>query len=309
MTNAVNAQNLLNDIPTIVKVDRDTCRSWGFNRDSNNDPNHDWVDISYLRYGASLCNDFYTKFYYDIKAQSNDNNYLQMIINSPLIKDSIYEIGFVIDPRFNRKKWARGRSLNLAFLNEIFDTLTNIQLKMMQPVNSISATTLLDNEFVNYRFNYKATGHEKCFLLFGKSNNKEDVLFTIKDICLHKKHTSCENFNKQYNDEKENKSVLNDTIKLYFDIDASILKEDNMLVLKDLALDKDAEYHVFCIGYADTTGNKNYNLNLSLQRALNVQDYLRSLYPNLKINVSAKGAVTDKNNLSLNRKVEVIIVK
>jgi len=146
-------------------------------------------------------------------------------------------------------------------------------------------------------------------LLFGKSNKKENKLFTLKDICLHKKYTSCELFIKQYNDEKENKSVLNDTIKLYFDIDVSSLKEDNISILKDLALDKDAEYHVLCIGYADVTGYKNYNLNLSLQMALIVQDYLRSLYPNHKINVSAKGAVTDKNNLSLNRKVEVIIEK
>jgi len=162
---------------------------------------------------------------------------------------------------------------------------------------------------VNYRFNYKATGQGKCFLLFGKSNKKEDVLFTLKDICLHKKNKPCELFIKQYNDEKENKSGLNDTIKLYFDIDACILKEDTISILKDLALDKDTEYHVLCIGYADITGYKNYNLNLSLQMTLNVGDYLRSLYPNLEINVSAKGAFTDKNNLSLNKKVEVIIEK
>jgi len=95
-----SSQNLHNDIPTIVKVNNDTCISWGFNSNSNNVPNHDWVDISYLRFGASLCNYFYTKFYYEIRTQLNDNNYLQMIINSPLIKDSIYEINFIIEPRF-----------------------------------------------------------------------------------------------------------------------------------------------------------------------------------------------------------------
>ena len=77
---------------------------------------------------------------------------------------------------------------------------------------------------------------------------------------MHKKYTSCELFIKQYNDEKENKSVLNDTIKLYFDIDVSSLKEDNISILKDLALDKDAEYHVLCIGYADVTDIKTITL-------------------------------------------------
>ncbi len=66
-----------------------------------------------------------------------------MIINSPLIKDSIDEINFVIEPRFKCKKWARGRSLNLAFLNEMFNTLTDIQLKKMRTVNSILAITLI----------------------------------------------------------------------------------------------------------------------------------------------------------------------
>lgn len=310
LTSKLFSQNLLNGAPTIVKIDADTCyHKWGYSGTNDNDPKHDFVSISYLGYGASLCNQFYTRFYYDIRAQSKNNNYLQMIINAPLIKDSIYEINFEIDPRFKRKKWARGRSFNVGFLNQIYDTLNDVELEKIKPLDRISAKKILADGLANYQYNYKATGQEKCFLLYGQSNKKEDVLFTIEDICLHKKNSTCDNFIKQFEDEKENNIVSNDTINLFFNVNESILIEENMLVLNSLNIENQAEYYVSCIGFADITGNKNDNLNLSLQRALTVQKYLENLYPKLKIKVSAKGQVSNANNLSLNRKVEIIILK
>ncbi len=105
-----------------------------------------------------------------------------------------------------------------------------------------------------------------------------------------------------------------DTLRLYYRINESAAYRQ-MLKLDSLCV-ADAGHirSVKIKGYADFTGTKAYNKQLSLKRAVNVKAYLLKRYGAITVSCFGNGAVpgnavTGVNGMPANRKVEVIVIK
>ncbi len=121
---------------------------------------------------------------------------------------------------------------------------------------------------------------------------------------------------------KTNQSVVvvtknhNEEIKqiIYFDFDKSLLTKVSLKEIKNfLALNKDLIKKYLIVGHADTKGTKKYNLNLSLERALTVQNILIKYGININnIKILGKGeselAINTKDEIAhpANRRVEIL---
>ena len=301
----LNAQNLLNDIPrtTINENDSFIKHSYSY---SNKVNLFSWTILSSLRYGAVFCGDSLTKFYIDLEAYKGKNDFLQLMTNKTLKKDSIYQLKMNIDPRFSLKKWAKGRVIKFAFMPETIQK-ENINFNTLIPFYTIKAVDIRKPDITNFIHNYKAIGNENALIIWTESTQSKYVVFTIEDICLHKINTNCETPFVKITNTKTIEISKKDTFKLFFETDIDTLNQNNLNKIETINLDINRIENIFCIGYADSTGSMQYNYNLSLRRALNIQSVLRQKYPNASITCSAKGALNN-SNLSYNRRVEIIVI-
>ncbi len=104
------------------------------------------------------------------------------------------------------------------------------------------------------------------------------------------------------------------TMNLYFDINSSDLDRVARMKLEDLSqmLVKSNEWEVEVVGYADSSGNADYNKMLSDKRAQAVANHLKSLGVDIKdVRQEGRGAQggTTEEERRLSRRVEVIIQK
>lgn len=116
--------------------------------------------------------------------------------------------------------------------------------------------------------------------------------------------------------EKVDAAVLTNKVKVYFDSDKSVLKEEYFSSL-DKMIDHLKNYKSLQIeisGYADADGDANYNLNLSNNRAKEVLAYFNKRGISRR-RIIAKGygstqasSVANSNNKQENRRVEIRLV-
>lgn len=98
---------------------------------------------------------------------------------------------------------------------------------------------------------------------------------------------------------------------IFFDFDSAVLKKESLLELNRLSeyLKKNGIKRLEVIGHTDKVGSKEYNYNLSLERAKAVEKYLSNKDNSLEIDAVGKGAdePIDPNNDAKNRRVEIIV--
>jgi len=101
--------------------------------------------------------------------------------------------------------------------------------------------------------------------------------------------------------------------QFFFEINSSDLDPTNQQRLDKLAsrLQKELDWNIEVVGYADSQGDKAYNLRLSEQRASNIVAYLKNRgIPGARlVQQTGKGAVeaNGDNNKRLHRRVDVIL--
>jgi len=90
---------------------------------------------------------------------------------------------------------------------------------------------------------------------------------------------------------------------IYFDFDSSLLTRVSLKEIENfLTLHQDQIKKYLIVGHADTKGTKKYNLNLSLKRALTIQNILIKYGVNINnIKILGKG----ENELAINTKDEI----
>lgn len=304
LAHRLTGQNLLVDIPSTLKANRDTCDYLGFETNESEKSIYSWSSLSQLRYGGSYCNNFLTNFYFKLYAKKGISDYLQILLKEPLKKDSMYRLELYIEPRYQKKPY-KFHGLKFCFLDSVeYGHINQI------PANAMfSQLTEIANEKLFYIIPYKANGNEKVLLIQAGNLKKGETIFNLSKLCLHQLNTNCDADYVKYIPAIAVTQNKNDTISIYFDNNKSTFNEAAEKALRNLKYNEDELTAIICTGYADSTGNLNYNMNLSLQRAAAVKKYLKSLYPSLTITANAAGVGTNKQSLTANRRVDIVIVK
>jgi outer membrane protein OmpA-like peptidoglycan-associated protein len=111
-------------------------------------------------------------------------------------------------------------------------------------------------------------------------------------------------------------SLTNEKIEIiapiYFDFNSSTIKKSSFELLDYIAgILEYTNYSLYINGYADETGEKDYNLKLSSDRANNVKEYFQNKGINEnRLQSFGKGEInTDNNKFNKSRKVEFILYK
>ncbi len=142
----------------------------------------------------------------------------------------------------------------------------------IDPYNLAVAVSSLDCWFEQQEENWQTWDINKC---------KEDFLKSMHAI-YDKINSNLENsIEKENKKSQESVSIVTKNEKneilqiIYFDFDKSIISEvglNNIVIF--LKKNKDKIKKFLIVGHADTKGSKNYNYNLSLERALSVKKIL-----------------------------------
>lgn len=189
----------------------------------------------------------------------------------------------------------------------------------------LKTTEAAKNGWLKFTGEYIAIGNEK-FVVIGQieeklkltknelynrkvKNNRGFYVF-IDDVKIENKNRSNNNIHNNsklsiseptylrsiyYN---PNESYLNDTSKTYLDSLASIIVNSPNAMLK-------------IVSYADSSGNENYNKNLSFERAKKVADYLISKgVSSEKLSFNGLGEIIqDKPKSNLSRRTELYFIR
>lgn len=241
----------------------------------------------------------------------NPNKYFQpetIVLNlrEKLIKDKWYEVSYFIKHGFGL--YATNCN-GIAFTTAgSFYKDYKIPFKTLSTVNiAISKQIISHQEWKRYSFLYKAKGGENAILIghvFYQNKIEIDTLKTPKE--RYKDAMTLYMF--------DDVMVIRFENKLYslFEKDSANLQWKEQIMLDDLVdyLSTISYSKISLIGYSDKTGIPEKNTKLSEHRAKTISDYLlaKGINSSLLFTQSFGGTdAFDKDNLGLNRRVEIII--
>ena len=202
-------------------------------------------------------------------------------------------------------------------LKKAYDNLMKVYEKALQtnPYHLAVAISSLDCWSEQQEEGWQTWDIEDC------RNNYLNAMHTIYTAITNVEKNKDKQIREQISDNKNNNSVVVVTKDkkeeimqiIYFDFDKSNLNEVNLKELKDFLKKHQEEINKYLIvGHADTKGTNKYNMNLSLERALKVQNILiQHGISNNKIKLVAMGEndlaiqTNDEIEHPANRRVEI----
>jgi len=245
-----------------------------------------------------------------MKCKKNSSDFLQVPILPNLEKDSAYLIHFDVDPRFSLPNYAKNRTIQITVLNQdmsLAETENYININRSISKWTIPFENLIksDEENVYCEIKFKATGKEKVIIIWLSSSKKEEVMITLKNVCMRKKGTDCfEPLKIPIIERVSSPTVSKSFIDLYFDSDIDTLNLRQKELLFSTLKNKPKLDSIICLGFADSMENYNYNIDLSKRRAENVRQQILAKYPLKIVQAKGKGIAANPENKQ-NRLVRV----
>jgi outer membrane protein OmpA-like peptidoglycan-associated protein len=142
-----------------------------------------------------------------------------------------------------------------------------------------------------------------------KSNKKNEVLVS--------NHSIDRDFEGTVEDLLEEEHLIRN-VEIYFDTGSSVIPEQYAGILNDVkrALSHDPKLKLYIQGHADKTGESNYNIELSKERAWKIIKEMKlnkDTYKRISIDFFGEDKprcdVDSKEGLSCNRRVDIFLVK
>lgn len=314
-----------------------TCKVWDsptkgtpdyFNSSRNGD-----FGCPINRYGYLMAHTGVAYCGFIIKYNSNSYEYIQVKLNSKLIKDSIYCISFYVSvPQYSAFST---NEVNCFFTNEKNELNLNHSIinnssyiKLLTKENYIKPS--IWNQVVNY---YKAKGGEEYMVIgmlnmkynnfkistVSSSNVQKGIYMFIDDVSLKaiSDSTECklEDITTSYKEAIDKPLILKN---LNFETNKAVLKNTSNSELVKLAeyLKQNPNYKIEINGYTDNIGKESNNLALSYARAKSVAEFLileKISKTRIKYNgMGSKNPIKPNNsedNRLQNRRVEIKLSK
>jgi OOP family OmpA-OmpF porin len=288
-------------------------------------------------------------FCYRVNQRKKINNIREFVetpLTETLIKDSVYDLS--IDICLDKESNVAIKNFGVLFTLKPSEFNKDYKLFKTEP-QILFDSTFLDNsdEWIKLKTQYIAEGYEN-FLIIGNFNSDKNTevmplhipgdnnkkkkwnleknelaaYYYIDNLKLNKIQRTPEDIQRNKTDvffdiaEKNIDSVII-LSNIYFEFNSSVLLDSSFYELNRLVnlLEKNSNIRLLIVGHTDNIGTEEYNLQLSLQRALSVRKYLvnngispgRLEYEGKGFSIPLKNNETEENR-QINRRVEFKIL-
>lgn len=251
---------------------------------------------------------------------SQYREYITAHLNSRLLKDSIYKISLAVSqPPLSR--WS------IDFLEGVFssDKITffgNREWLTKADVSFHNKQFLKTEagQWITLSTEYKASGEEKFITIgnFRLNDTSKTQLIEGRKSTEYKKtynqaYYLIDDFSIEplFEPNENSYTTCRDTLTLIFEHNVYSLNEGNKISIHNFMQTylNNKDVYISILGFADSTGSYEYNYELSMKRAKEVETLLLKEFPEvLHLSYTAKGVTTNfGNELGKNRRVDIIL--